>query len=711
LPWLHRPLFAVPRFPTYQAALETGLALALLAEVVALVVHGGTWSTRLQAALWTQVVLTLAAARGLGLFRVFGPVLVYDLIRTARRNRYFLIRVLYASFLGLTLGWTYFTNFQSYSGRELSVRQMAEFGAQFFFTFLTVQFLLIAVLTPGYVAGAVAEEKERRTIEFLLATDLRNREIVLSKLASRLLNLTMLVLIGLPILGLLQFMGGVDPGLLLAAFAATGLTMLGLSGLSLLNSVLARRARDAILMTYLQAAGYVILSGFANLLLLVPGWATFPSTFTWTSPVTLQDAVEAFNAGNPITVLIRMTTEVARGGRVDLVVPALLRDYALFHGLLALVCCTWAVLRLRALALNTAGEKSSRVGRRWLTRPRVSDQPMLWKELHVEHGPRLHWLARGIILLLIVASFVPVGFIVYFCLRDRGYAGIWTPWGMLAESMNIWVRTVGTAVATLLLVAVAVRAAASVSGERDKQTFDELLTTPLTSESILSAKWMGSLLAVRKGWLWLGCIAALGIVTAGLHPVAALLLVAAWFIYAAFLACLGLWCSTVCKTSLRATTWTLFFTVAAACGHWLIWMVCLPLLGPHGDGSGLDVLLKLQAGITPPIALAFLAFPLVEPAHSRDSELVAYAALGLVFWLVVTLVFWNALSVRFREATNRVPLLRRRPPASWNPPRPLAAPVGQPANDAPNGASLPADAAEVVDVVPEEPSAPGGEST
>ena len=33
------------------------------------------------------------------------------------------------------------------------------------------------MLTPAYVAGAISEEKDRKTLEFLLATDLRNREI------------------------------------------------------------------------------------------------------------------------------------------------------------------------------------------------------------------------------------------------------------------------------------------------------------------------------------------------------------------------------------------------------------------------------------------------------------------------------------------------------------------------------------------------------
>src|SRR5437660_1620479 len=83
----------------------------------------------------------------------------------------------------------------------------------------------LVLLTPAYVGGAIAEEKDRKTLEFMLATDLLNREIVLSKLGSRLANLALVVITGLPILSILQFLGGVDPNMILAGFAITAMTV------------------------------------------------------------------------------------------------------------------------------------------------------------------------------------------------------------------------------------------------------------------------------------------------------------------------------------------------------------------------------------------------------------------------------------------------------------------------------------------------------
>src|SRR6266852_542152 len=130
---------------------------------------------------------------------------------------------------------------------------MSKVAITFFFYFLMCQLSVVLLLTPAFTASAIAEEKDRKTLEFLLATDLRNREIVLSKLAARLANMTLIILTGLPILSLTQFFGGIDPDLLVASFAGLGLTMLSLAGLSMLMSVYAKKPRDAIVLTYLAA--------------------------------------------------------------------------------------------------------------------------------------------------------------------------------------------------------------------------------------------------------------------------------------------------------------------------------------------------------------------------------------------------------------------------------------------------------------------------
>src|SRR5437763_113481 len=81
----------------------------------------------------------------------------------------------------------------------------------------------------------------------------RGRVILFGKLAARVGSLLLFLLAGLPILGLMQFVGGIDPDLVLAGFAATFATVLPLAAVGIAASVMSRKVRDAIALTYLVA--------------------------------------------------------------------------------------------------------------------------------------------------------------------------------------------------------------------------------------------------------------------------------------------------------------------------------------------------------------------------------------------------------------------------------------------------------------------------
>jgi ABC-type transport system involved in multi-copper enzyme maturation permease subunit len=662
--------------------LEFAAAVVLFVEAVLLLSSRSRWPGALQAVLWFQWLALLVGLRAAGFFRLFGPVLFFDLVRAARRRRHFVFRGLYIGGLLLLLCWIWWawTVNRPDTGEGMQAQEMSVFATSFFFTFMIAQFLILAVLTPAYTAGAIAEEKDRKTLEFILATDLRDREIVLGKLSARLANLGLLLLAGLPVLGALQFLGGVDPALVLAGFAATVLTVLSLGALGICNSVLVRKPREAILFTYVAAAAYLLLSGASQLLLAIPHLPNFPSTQAWQSPITVTHLVDGFSAGNIVVALQRLNMEVLAGGQVEAVLPGVLRDYALFHGLLAAVLTLYAAGRVRAIALGEMQGRPRRAGERksLFPRPALRNQPMVWKEVFA--GPRLYWnwLVRVVLGLLVVASFVPAAIILGFFFAEllglvetNTFSGNEDPTLMLAQVMNVWVRGAGTTVACLMLLGVAAHAAGSVSGERDRQTFDALLTSPLTAQEMLYAKWLGSVLSMRWAWLWLGAIYLVGVLTGGITFFAVPLVVGAWFIFAGFVAVLGLWFSIVSNTTLRATVWTLLWTVGLSWGHYLIWMCCVPLLmtaGPPGAGSE-DVfrwIVGFEAfGMTPPLTLGLLAFRVEDfdilngPGDIRLMvEWLICAAAGLVMWPLIGSAIWSAAGERFRQLTNREPLLR-----------------------------------------------------
>jgi ABC-type transport system involved in multi-copper enzyme maturation permease subunit len=651
--------------------LERGSALNVLAS--ALVLWGlGFWlgaRPLTLVVLWSAWIVSVAVLVRSGYLQLFGPVLFYDMIRTARRNRYAMLRFLYACFLLLIL-------FSVHSGqhpvRGNDRQQASRLASDYFEWFIFVQLVAVGLLTPAYVGGAVSEEKERHTLEFILATDLRSQEIILSKLGSRLANLTLFLLTGLPILSLLQFLGGIDPNLVLMGFAATGLTMLGLASVSLVYSVLMRRPRDAIGLTYLFGIAY--LAGATTLYVFhrmpsSPAWMNTPLWFG-ASPPTVRDLTIVLNAGNPLILMVEVK-EAGRAGTLATTLPTLLRNYATFQLVLSGLCLGFSILRLRPVGLKqTVGrEIKSRDSRR--SRPPVGEMPMVWKEL-LDGRQRLGWAGW---LTFIPLAALTMGIGLYICsdllllhlgdLMSGGWlyrSNAWNGNGRITEEINAWARISGTGVACFTFLWTAVRASTSISGERDKQTLDALITTQLESDAILGAKLYGSLLGIRVGLLWLAAILALACLTGGLHPLALPLVLGAWLLYACFFSMVGLWFSMVCTTSTKATVTTVMVSLFLGAGHWMIWLCLGPLLffSHGGTDSPAEFLMKFQTGMTPPAVMALFMFSYRDLGHdfgrNHYGELLAYCMLGAVLWSAACFALWYGLLVpRFRAIMRREP--------------------------------------------------------
>ncbi|HYT94581.1 MAG TPA: ABC transporter permease subunit, partial [Gemmataceae bacterium] len=594
-------------------------ALSVLLGVLLALVYGGRLSVEGRLIVWGLLLLTSVVLLRRGWLKLFGPVLFYDVLRSARRGRFVWVRCAYA---GLLL----FILFTAYLGSRYTAARMgtaaaeARMAEEFFNMFISTQLLAVVVLTPAYVAGSIAEEKDRKTLEFLLATDLRNREIVLSKLVARMANIILFILTGLPLMSMIQFLGGVDPMLVQAGFAATALTMIGLAGVSILASTWCRRPRAAIATAYLLLVMYLGLSSLLYLAQAASAQARSRPVMVLQAPpgggppVARLQSVErvepkdgftwglanhlanGFNAGNLFPYLWELRDAVTKDrpegqgvGTKDILetkLPGMVGSYAIFHVLLAILCTAWAVFRLRAVALRQMqgkGPEGSAV-RRLRPRPPVGNHPMWWKEVFAE-GWRFGGARWVVVVVVLVSAFVPTALVLLFHHLNYPYAD--RPSGdRFLIQLNGWaVRAPGTLVGCLMLLAVAVRASTSFSGERDRQTLDSLLTTPMDSTPMLVGKWLGSILSVRLGMLWLVLLWGIGIATGALSPVALPLVAAAWLVFAAFAATLGMWFSILCGTSLRSTIWTLMTALGVSAGHWLPWLCCLAIPGLQGSAG------------------------------------------------------------------------------------------------------------------------------
>src|SRR5207249_530539 len=127
----------------------------------------------------------------------------------ARRQHLTLWRCGFALGLAALAGMIYYGAAESHRalGRPFGRREIAESTQYVTLVLFGILFAIGAMVTPQWTADAIAGERERRTLPFLLLTPLESRSIILGKLASRLAQVGCFVLAGVPVLCALQFFG------------------------------------------------------------------------------------------------------------------------------------------------------------------------------------------------------------------------------------------------------------------------------------------------------------------------------------------------------------------------------------------------------------------------------------------------------------------------------------------------------------------------
>lgn len=502
-----------------------------------------------------------------------GPVFDVELLTTARRKRYYATRLAYGAVLLVILWISYSESFWGPATglkRSMSIDEMARFAENLFFTFAIVQGVMVLVLTPALVSGVIVEEKQRKTLHYLLSSPLTSGEIVLGKLAARLLHLVVFLGVGLPILSLLTLFGGVDPRLVLLGYAATFSTALFLASLAILVSTHARKVREALAVTFmLELAWLFLLPGFTA---FVQGY--YPAFYATISPV--WDVVWA---SSPFTPFV-----VGSGGPApgSLWPVYEMIGVQMLAGLLMVAVAVW---RLRAVFRKQDGGHGSVEGMmrrlrrwRWRLRPRPAcgDDAMLWKERYVVRSSgvtRLIMLLLGsagcFLLLIILYGFAREAFDELF---TYGYGSATSD--HRRTELNICLRISSAILYSLWILGVGAAAASSLSSEREGDTWLTLLSTPLEGPEILRAKMVGS--ALSMSWLAGVTIAlwTVGLIAGAVHPIGFFFALCELVFFSWYAIALGTFVSLRSKSTLRAQATTIAI-LAATNGVYL--MCCVPL--------------------------------------------------------------------------------------------------------------------------------------
>lgn len=148
-----------------------------------------------------------------------GPVFNRELATAPRSWRLYLSRTIYVGSLFGLVCTAWLILFGSQPMRTLG--DLARFSAAVFGLLAPIQLALAIGFSALLTAAAVAQEKDRRTLDLLLMTRMTNSELVVGKLLASMLTVLVLILAGVPLFMLLALLGGVSHAQIGRVFAVT----------------------------------------------------------------------------------------------------------------------------------------------------------------------------------------------------------------------------------------------------------------------------------------------------------------------------------------------------------------------------------------------------------------------------------------------------------------------------------------------------------
>jgi ABC-type transport system involved in multi-copper enzyme maturation permease subunit len=395
---------------------------------------------------------------------MLGPVFNAEMLRAGRRGKAHYLRWIYVAWLCLQIAYVFDHTHSTKTyvvGNWMNTSRLQsdiDFGHQFRDMILWQEFALILLVTPAFVAGAITDEKTRGTLAGLLTAYVTPADVVLGKLAARLCQVGLLALTPLPFLTLVGPYAGLTPEFLICWVAVTLLFLAGVGGVSMLASVWARQTRTAVV------AAYVALLGGNWLSRWLAGTGS-PSTawLDWFDP--LRPLALALDRADPAVAFHR------------------LGQAAIVWGGLAIATTTLAVWRLRPAYIRQLEARPRRlIVSSMMARPKPVRDIIAWKEFYV--GRRIPtWLG------------VPIAFLVSAVVTTLSIGGRGRPWAIASQLTEL-----GISALLVLTLVVGVRCSGSITGERERQTWDGLMTSPLTPRELVRGKLRGVL---RGTWPYL----------------------------------------------------------------------------------------------------------------------------------------------------------------------------------------------------------------
>lgn len=400
----------------------------------------------------------------------------------SKRMRHLYIR---QGYLAAMIGVLLLVLLSEIGGGSLSLRNLATGGATMFEWVSYLQVGLICILTPIFMAGAIAQEANPQTWDILLTTPLNNLQIVLGNLFGRLFFVLALLFSSLPLFAVTQYFGGVPGNAIFASYAIATCSALIVAAIAVTLCVTRTAGRRAVFVFYISVVMYLFITVAIDLKLRQPvgvvGSANWTTVMTPINPFLALEVLLRSNSYKP-------HDPVDHAASLWLTKMWFTRPIASF----CWVCVILSVFMMLGSALwaRTIGAKIGAVpwyrkifglGAKGATerQPRtVGSNPISWRES----------VARGKTLPALVGrwGFVAAGVGVALLMVLLFHTGSWT-----AADLQLAVTAVVAAEIVIISLAALNMSATAVSREREDGTLDIILTTPIQPGPYLTGKLRG----------------------------------------------------------------------------------------------------------------------------------------------------------------------------------------------------------------------------
>ena len=232
---------------------------------------------------------------------LFGPVFTREVTIAPRRERTFLSRSAYVGLLVLLVctAWLVMTGTQMIRDPG----DFARFGSTLFQLLAPLQLIIFLFFSGMLAAGAVAQEKDRKTLLLLLLTRMSNGELVLGKLMASLLMVLTLLVTSVPVFMIISLLGGVAPAQIARVFLVTLISVLACGSLGSCIALWREKTFQALAITVLVLVTWLGFWEAVAAGLLGRTWFDLPTA----------EIARALSPWQAITTASRPSLELASG--------------------------------------------------------------------------------------------------------------------------------------------------------------------------------------------------------------------------------------------------------------------------------------------------------------------------------------------------------------------------------------------------------------